>query len=250
MWLNRRGLLTLQIFACLYGMVSSSKATLVDWTNTLDASLIAPTGTVTYTDVNGEGYDIVVTTFHLFDQGCGSIGDLMLPTTSWWFEGYVGSPGGCGTVTFRFFETGTTNPIGVNGVNIRIEDAEQYERFANFAYWDRFGVLQSTLTNTDPVFSGPLGLTTSLDTNVIENATAYNGGTQLGKELEINLSSTTISGFTFDVFRTKSNVGSVEMTALGDLSVSVPDQGSTWALLGGTMGLLVYVRRKLALRTV
>jgi hypothetical protein len=217
-------------------------STLVDWTNTLDATRIATSGSVIYTDVNSEGYDIVITTSNLHSEGGGGFGGLIPSQTSWWAEGNVNS---LGTVTFRFYKTGTFEPVGIMGTHFRFEDAESNELFANFAYWNALGELQDILPNTSPVFTGstPAGLNPNRPANILENLAPLAGGTQLGKSLDVNLSSYEISGFTFDLYRTTSGAGSVEMSALGDLQMIPEPQTLLFGI--AILGVVVFSRRRL-----
>jgi hypothetical protein len=174
----------------------------------LDATLIPSSGVQTFVNVNGLGYDIVVTTSGLNRAGSASyFGDA-----GWWFEG--GSPtSGYGTVTFRFYQTGTTNPYSLSGVDFRLLDAEVNERFRNFGYWDAENNYLGTTVgggilsfSHNPVYHATDG---SYDNNA-----AREGGDQMGKWIEMNLSNLAISGFTFQAHRQTSSAGSVIMSDL------------------------------------
>ncbi len=223
---------------------SSSSAALVEWGSTLDAGLISKSNSVVYSNVNGEGYDIVVTTLNLNGEGAGNFGIAGGPVSSWWFEGQKNSLGS--SVTFQFFETGTTTAAYLTGVHFQFEDAEVGEQFANFGYWDNSGTLQFA-SSSSSIFSGSSpGLNASLPSNYLQNDAAYESQTQMGKALDVDLSGVPISGFRFTPLRSNSTAGSVEMTGLGDVErfvAPVPEPGT--ALFGlGIVGALGLARRR------
>lgn len=175
-------------------------------TGNLDPTLIPTTGTRTFSDVNGQGYYIVVTTANLNSAGSASyFGD-----PGWWFEG--GGPSyGYGTVTFRFFDSATNNPYALSGVDFRLLDAEVNERFRNFGYWDEnnnfvsiaYGTGLLTFSNT-PIYHATDGS--------YENNASAQAGDQVGKWIELNLSNLAITGFTFQAHRQTTGAGSVIMS--------------------------------------
>ena len=177
-------------------------------TGVLDPTLIPTSNTRTYTNVNGQGYDIVVTTHNLNkDGGASYFGDA-----GWWFEG--GGPDfGYGTVTFRFYETGTTNPYPLFGIDFRLLDAEINERFRSFGYYDElnnlisvpYGTGRLTFSN-NPIFHA--------SDNSYDNNAPREGGDQVGKWIELNLADLAVTGFTFEAHRQTAGAGSVIMSDL------------------------------------
>jgi len=259
-------------FACF---LPSAHAGLVQWGTTLDAGLIPQNGSVTYQNVNGQGFDIKVTTSSLTASLAGNFHGQIPGAHSWDIQGAAPSTSSStlstpSTITFQFFQTGTlapdTVPIGITGLNFRFEDADMGERFANFAYYDPLGVLQPILPNTSTVFTGvgtttPNGLNTSIASsgrfpfasaiNILENDAIYEPTYQPGKALQVNLASTPLSGFTFKIYRTDSGKGSVSMGGLGDLQLlqsPIPEPGT--ALFGlALLGVLASARRSVSARS-
>ena len=198
----------------------------------LNAALI-PTNTgtnaVRYTNVNNQGYDVVATTTQLTEDGGGP-----LPwdgTQTWWFEGASASSAGksipYSTVQFRFYFTGTNIPIGLLGVHFTFQDAEVGERFRSFGCWDQQNhSIAESFTNS-AIFTYSNGYNLHQSDNSVENNAAFQGGTQEGKWIDVNLSNQSISGFTFQTGRYDSNYGSVLMTGLGPGVVPSGPLGAT-----------------------
>jgi autotransporter-associated beta strand protein len=184
----------------------------------LDTSMLLTTSTTTYTDVNSQGYDIVVITKKLTSQVLGS-------DDTWDLEGAAASSGGksipYSTVTFLFYKTGTTIPFTVTGMKTMFQDAESGERFRNFGYYDSDGNLVSqAYPYKDPnIFSYSAGTpTVHLSDNSVENAVSSQAGVQINKWVGLDYSALAISGFTFQIGRFNSNAGWVDMTMLGNLT--------------------------------
>jgi hypothetical protein len=202
------------------------KATPVLWgpagvsatTGYLDATLIPiSTGTspVRYTNVNGAGYDVVVTTSALGGSGAATY----LNDEGWWFQGSPSSTSTYSIITFRFYATGTNTPIGINGTDILFQDAESDELFGGFSYFDRSGTETPVLFN-NPIFTYSYGANYFLNNVEASNAALEQSGTQTGKSIEINMTTMTISGFTIGAHRQTSVAGSVIMMGLGNLNVA------------------------------
>jgi hypothetical protein len=212
--------------ALLAALASPAGAAEVDWGTTgsaLNSSLIPGTGSVTFTNVNGQGFDIVVTTKNLVGQGMGNFGGLSPALgDSFWFEGpYSSSSIPSSLVEFQFFATGTNIPVAVTGLNFSLQDSEVNERYFDVGYYDQTNTL-NLLPDTSSVFTGDGSIDQTLGTYVLQNDSPYQGGTQLNKALDVNLASTPITAFVLDPYRSgssSSNCGSVEMTGLGNLQV-------------------------------
>jgi len=205
--------------------LATSRATPVGWgiggapagLGVLDATAI-PTTTlvpVMYTNVNGEGYDVVVTTSDLQFDGLATVSG----TDGFWFQGTPYNNSNYATLTFRFYLTGTTTPVALLGTDILFEDAEDQERFGNFSYYDDFGTQVPVLFNNTEFFNYSNGaLFYANDTEAVNDAPEQ-GGIQLGETFECNLTQTAISGFTIHAHRQTTSAGSVIMMGLGDLSI-------------------------------
>jgi hypothetical protein len=202
------------------------KATPVLWgpsgshptTGLLDSSLIPlSTGTspVRYTNVNGEGYDIVVSTSGLSQSGTTSF----LGDQGWNIQGTSPSTSSYSIVTFHFYATGTNTPIGINGTDLVFQDAEVDELFGGFSYFDASGNQVPLLFN-NPIFGYSYGANFFLNDTQASNAALEQGGPQTGKSIGINMSAMNISGFTIGLHRQTSAAGSVIMMGLGNLSVA------------------------------
>ena len=177
-------------------------------TGVLDPTLIPTGGTHTFTNVNGQGYNIVVTTSNLNAGG----GALYFGDTGWWFEG-GGPEFGYGTVTYRFVDTITGDPYPISGVDFRLLDAERDERFRTFGYW-----IGSSGFNFVPYGNGRLtfshGPIFHASDNSYENNAPREPGNQVGKWIELNLSDLSVTGFTFQAHRQTAGAGSVIMSDL------------------------------------
>ena len=211
-----------------YGTVYSFLTPVIVWggaganagTGILDATRI-PADTFTpvpsplvFTNVAGHGYDISTTTYRL-----GAVGPATFPATvagspAWFFQGSAPNNSSYSAFTFRFFKTGTSNPVGVTGIRFRIEDAETGERFANFSYWDAIGN-KITVPFTDSMFVYSNTPTYFNNGYGVINGAGYEGGTQTGKWIDIDLSLRAISGFELLSHRQTSSAGSVIMTGWG-----------------------------------
>lgn len=180
----------------------------------LDATLIPTTGQVTYPSVLG-AYDVVVTTSGLNAAGMASF----FGTAGWWFEGSTPSASSnptYGTVTFRFYHPGTTDPIGLLGVSFFLEDSERNERFRNFGYFNAAGTLVPT-TIGGGILSFSATPITHLTDGSFENGSSFEGGDQAGKSIGMDVSTIAVSGFTFQAHRQTSGAGSVIMTPFDPL---------------------------------
>lgn len=192
----------------------------------LNATSIPTNGTVTFTNVSGDGYDIVITTSSLNQSNLGNMGADNTP--SWFFEGGAASSVGgsipYSTVTVRFYATGTTDPFYLTGLDFKLVDAEEGERFKNFAYYSAHGDLVPFATTADPIGSANPALTFStgaphnhFSDSSVDNNAPNDGGTQTDKWIRFSLSGQAVSGFQFQAGRVSSSNGSIEVTGLGDL---------------------------------
>jgi len=187
----------------------------------LDPSEIFPTGTFTYEDVNND-FDMVVTTSKLNNSGLDYFVNPPQSQPTWWFEGGTRSTTSqsinYSTVTFNFYDANTTTPLLVTGVHFTFQDAEAEERFRNFAYLDATGTAVPVAYNSS-VFTYSSGKPAyHASDGSFDSGSAYQPGTQTGKSIDINFGNVPISGFTFQTGRSLSSYGSVEMTALGNLT--------------------------------
>ncbi len=191
---------------------------------TLNPALIptnsAATG-VRYTNVNGQGYVVVVITKSLTQDGGGAYNG----TPAWWFAGGTAASGGktipYSTVTFRFYKTGTTTPIGLTGIQTTFQDAEDGERFRAFGYWNAGGTSVASSFTDSQIFTYSNGLVVHSSDSSVDNGAVQAPGTQDGKWIGLDLSLNAISGFTFQTGRYNPSSGSVLMTGLGlDLALT------------------------------
>jgi len=177
-------------------------------TGVLDTSLIPTSGTRTFSDVNGQGYYVVVTTAGLGRGGSASyFGD-----PGWWFEG-GGPSSGYGTVTFQFFNSVTNAPYALSGVDFRLLDTEINERFRNFGYWDENNTFVSVAYGTGLLTFSHTPIYHASDGSY-DSSASQQGGDQVGKWIELNLSNLAVNGFTFQAHRQTSGAGSVIMSDL------------------------------------
>ncbi|MDR3402162.1 MAG: hypothetical protein P4L99_06650 [Chthoniobacter sp.] len=222
-----------------FGLLSAARleADQVSWgdnitgnagTGILDVTSIPTSGSAVFSNVNGGGYDIVITTTALNFSGTGNLGDVATPSVSWSLEGGAGS-GTAGsipysTVNVRFYEAGTSVPFDLTGVEFKLVDAEIDERFKNFSYYTADGTAVPFTSAGDPWgYSNPILSTSAAHFNLhatdlsLDTGLSAADGTQTGKWIQLNMSSLSISGFQFQAGRLTTDNGSVEMTALGNL---------------------------------
>ena len=177
---------------------------------------------MTYSNVEGL-YDLVVTTVGLDDDGEANF----FGVAGWWLAGSPPSKSShptYATITFRFYQHGTLNPVPLLGVNFFLEDAEVGERFRNFGYFDASGNLVAT-----GIGGGILSFSATPNYHAtdgsFENGSPFEGGNQTGKWIEMDVSTIAVSGFTFQAHRETSQAGSVIMTPFDPI---VADY-ATWA---------------------
>jgi hypothetical protein len=187
----------------------------------LDPSPIPTTGAFTYQDVNND-FDMVVTTSNLNNAGLDFFTNPPQSQPTWWFEGGTRSTTSqsinYSTVTFNFYDANTHTPLLVTGVHFTFQDAEAEERFRNFAYLDGTGTpVQVAYNSSAFTYSSGKPVYHASDGS-FDSGSAYEPGTQTGKSIDINFGNVPISGFTFQTGRSLSSYGSVEMTALGNLT--------------------------------
>ena len=210
----------------------------------LNAAGIPTDGTVRFTNVNGEGYDVVISTSSLNQSNRGGLGDNTGNSYSWFFEGAAASSLGqsipYSTVTVRYYATGTNDPFYLTGTNFQFVDAEVDERFRNFSYYSAHGDIVPFATATDPIGAADPALSYSGGTpnlhfsdSSFDTGATNEGGTQTNKWIRLNLSSLPISGFTFQTGRASSNNGSVETTSLGNLVHQLQQIGTGATVAGG-----------------
>jgi hypothetical protein len=189
----------------------------------LNAALIpTATGTnpVRYSNVNGMGYDVVVVTKSLTQSGAGTM--PWNGVAAWWYEANTASKQGTSipysTVEVHFYQTGTTIPFGISGVNFTYQNAKEGERYRNFNYWDTTGNEVAVSFTSHSIFTYASGAPTlHLSDGSIDSGIPYAPGNIEGDWIGIDLSAYVISGFTFQTGRVDSNYGSNFMTALGNL---------------------------------
>lgn len=191
----------------------------------LDASVIptsSGTAGVRYGNVNGLGYDVVVITSGLTEDG-----EFVFPwdgdgTTGWWYQGSAADKAGksipYATVDVRFYLQGTNVPFGVTGVNFSIQNAKIGERYRNFNYWDTVGSeVAESFTNYN-IFSYANGTPDiHLSDSSIDSGIPYVPGNYPGDWIDVDMSPMAISGFSFQTGRVDSSYGSNIMTNLGYL---------------------------------
>jgi hypothetical protein len=189
----------------------------------LDATRIPITTSsngVRYSNVNGLGYDIVVTTTGLTQSGEGPLpwnGDQ-----EWWYEGATASREGdsipYSTIQFNFYQQGTNIPFGVTGVNFTYQNAKIGERYRYFNYQDTVGNQVALSFTNYIIFSYPNGTPDiHLSDSSIDSGIPYVPGNIEGDWIGVDMSFLAISGFSFQTGRVDSNYGSNFLTALGFL---------------------------------
>lgn len=203
-------------------------------TGVLDAGRVPnrANGDFRYTNVNNEGYDIVLSIYNQNANGPANFfGD-----NSWWFEGANYNDYGSTRLTFAFYQTGTNIPYSIQGIHFTLEDAERGERFADFAYLDGAGNSVYTLFNDTDIFNYSYTPNYFYGYTHVDSGAPLVSGTQTDKTIEVDLSDISISGFTFKAYRTSYSAGSVIMTDLmkaDDSGSSTPEPLSLMLILTG-----------------
>ena len=217
------------LLSCVSHSQAQNPSGAVQWGSTgssalngiLNASLIPTTTSgVRYSNVNGEGYDVVVIT-----QGLTNDGETVLPWNrepGWWIEGPAASKAGASipysTVEVLFYQQGTNVPFGLTGVNFSFQSAKVGERLRNFSYWDGTGNQVAVSFTNGNIFSySSGGPNVYASDGSIDSGSPYVPGTVQGDSIGVNLSPLVISGFSFQAGRYDSAYGNMILTALGDL---------------------------------
>jgi len=179
----------------------------------LDSSIIPNTTTtpVLYSNVCENRFDVKLSTRNLAGNGFVTIGG----EAGWLING--SDNGAVGTVTFRFYEPGTSTLKPLDFIFFSIEDAEQGEQFVDFSYWDAAGDQVYPSVTDASIFSYSSTPITSAGT--VENGAALVGKLQTGKWMRVDLRGTPITGFQFGYRKRFSEAGSVVVTHLGGYPV-------------------------------
>jgi hypothetical protein len=178
------------------------------------------TNGVRYSNVNGMGYDIVVITKGLAEDGLGALPWNL--EAAWWYDAAAASKQGnsipYSTVEFRFYQQGTLIPFGLTGVNFTFQNAKVGERYRFFSYLDTVGAQVALSFTNYSIFSYSSGAPNiHLSDSSIDSGIPYSPGNIEGDSIGVDLSPNAISGFTFQTGRVDSNYGSNFLTALGYL---------------------------------
>ena len=203
------------------GTAMSLLTPVIVWGNTgalpaagaMDATVIPNTTTtpVVYTNINNQHYDVQVSTNNLARNEFTNV----LGESSWWLEGSALGGSGPATVQIKFCATGTDTPQAVLGVRFRFEDAELYEAFSNFSYFDAAGTEIPLLWNGS-VFSYSHTPVFNAAHTEVENGAPPESTIQNGKWIQVNLANVPVTGFKFGLRRKAvSAAGGVIMTSLG-----------------------------------
>ncbi|MBL9114317.1 MAG: PASTA domain-containing protein [Verrucomicrobiaceae bacterium] len=202
------------------GNIVSFRTTLLRWgpagsdatMGVLDATVIPNTTnpSVVFSDASNRNFDVHLTTAGLSRNGMIHV----LGEDSWWVEG-ASSGSEPSLVQFRFYDVGTGNPRAIQGIHFRLEDAELNEQVLNFSYWTAAGVKITVPWNASFfTYSHPPEF--SNGNMAVENGAPPEGTTQAGKWIDIDFSTTAISGLEFSLKRRSvSNAGTIVVTHLG-----------------------------------
>jgi len=195
--------------------------------------------------VNNQGYDVAVTTSGLATRGQGTFNPTNAPglfdttpalTRTFYFsapqaQNQTISDSSFATVLFRFYETGTSIPFSLSGLDFRLEDIDTGERVRQFSYFTAQGTQVNftggTAGSADPFLSYGTGTAKTYQTIPSFDTGAPNaGGSQHGKWIRVNTGATALSGFRFQVAREFNSVLGPEMTGLGNLTPGLQEIGA------------------------
>jgi hypothetical protein len=179
----------------------------------LDSSIIPNTTTtpVLYSNVCENRFDVQLSTRNVAGNGFVTIGG----EAGWLING--SDNGSTGTVTFRFYEPGTSTLKPLDFIFFSIEDAEQGEQFVDFCYWNAAGVQVYPSVTDASIFS--YSDTPITGAGVVENGAPLVGKLQTGKWMRVDLRGTPITGIQFGYRKRFSAAGSVVVTHLGGYPV-------------------------------
>lgn len=160
---------------------------------------------VIYENMDQSRFDL-----HMYGFGLGGNGlKMMGGEANWSLTPKVSGS----TVAFRFYKPGTLNVHAIRNIHFSIEDSEPGEELSNFSYWDENGN-QISLPWNSPVFSYSHTPAFRGGNTMVENQAPFEGKTQVGKWVRVNLRGIRVSGIQFSVRKRVSTAGSVIISHL------------------------------------
>lgn len=173
----------------------------------MDATII-PNNTdtpVIYSGMDEGRFDLHMSVFGLAGNGLFMMGG----EANW----YMNPGSTVSTSTFRFYKPGTTTPHSVRNIHFSIEDAEPGEELSNFSYWDENGV-QISLPWSDDVFTYSHEPSFRNGGLAVENGAVFEGKTQYGKWIRVDLRGIRVTGIQFSFGKRTSQAGSIILSHL------------------------------------
>lgn len=197
----------------------------------LDMSDMVVGVTKTFTNPGGGGFDVAVKYSGSFQGGyAGSVPVLGSDNYIWYQSS--NSTGGLAWFEIWFYETGTSTPVDVTGLKAVFEDVE---RGGSTREWLLGPKIVTAGVPTDLDFSNTSIFTVPestwgkiIDSKLVDGVPVSRavpghsilGGTQDGKEVEVDLMTTPLSYFRMGQQRTLSSAGSVLLGSLGTLQIT------------------------------
>jgi len=213
-------------------------------TDTANGYINIPIGSspVTYANIGNLGYDI---RFNFIDNSVVSA--TTAPSTNGpAFDSVLALLANNSFLEVQFFETGTSNPVSVLGVQFRIDDVEKGtgtdESLTGFSYVDKNGNIQNPLFSDTDIFTADAG--TTIDNGGTEfYYNGLNSTFQSGRGILVDLSDTAVQSFRID--RKDIGGGTAALTlGLGE-PTPIPFDGSPLLGMAAIAGYLGWrIRRK------
>lgn len=173
----------------------------------MDATLI-PNDTnpsVIYSGMDQGQFDL-----HASVAGLGGNGPFVLGGEIGW---YMNPRGSVATTSFRFYSPGSTTPHPIRNIHFSIEDAEPGEELSDFSYWDENGIKTPVLWS-DSIFTYSHTPAFRDDDTVVENGSLFEGKTQAGKHIRVDLRGIPVTGIEFGFRKSTASAGSIVITHL------------------------------------
>lgn len=201
----------------------------------------------TYTNIGNLGYDIRFN----FTNNNVITADVAPTTNGPDLTSVLAMLGNNSVLEVEFFETGTTNPIAVRGVQFRLDDVEKSattdESITNFSYVDSKGNLKNPLFDDTSIFTPDGDPDINLNQPGADPSVFFHDGLdsqfQIGRGILVDLSDRAIQSFRFE--RAATGGGGTAVTlGLGE-PVPIPFDGSSILGISLVAGYLGWrVRRK------
>lgn len=202
-----------------------------------------------FTNPGNEGFDVAVRFSGSFSGGFSQSVPVLGPDSYIWFQSGSSTAQTFAWVEFFFYETGTSKPVDVLGFTTKIEDVERGGTTREYLIGPRIvsnGTTADLSFSDTSIFNLPSGTWgTEVGSKLVDGVWlsravpgfGVEGGTQAGKTVDIDLSTTPLSYFRIGQSRYQSSAGSVLMGPIGDIAI-VPEPATLSLLCLGGLALI------------